>query len=575
MNTMLYGTIGQYTSLIYNRNVATSITAQGRAYISTAGMFFEQFLANNVKFGSLDEIVMFIKHTMDERPNRKFKDEEILSRYISREELFAKLILDCGYKWIPDDQEMDIIWKLTETIDQEDRNRIYYKNNLYDFLDNISMQKSIRYMMSILETPFMSPSEIPEELIAPLQEFTNILDEYVMNHYAVMDRIVRWIDMIKAVCIISDTDSAFVSLDAWVHYATNVIADMDLKILHQEYKLDPFIDEDNSEFFEDNDGNARIKPFEYIDPDYDYNFYNDEVIEIQRSIDPLTIIPQDNVRYSLINIMSYVVSELCNKYIADTVRESNQMEDNGKCRMYLKNEFLMKRVLLTYVKKNYASLQELQEGNSIPNNIDQALDSKGIPCITKSVSADSTKKALKKIMYNDILNIDKIDQIKVLKDLAILEKHITQSLQNGSKEFYKPATVKSVSAYENPMRIQGIKAIIAWNALKRSEELALDLNERNPVTIARVNLNQGMLDELSKKDPELAEKVKNLFEEYEDYKGSIDAIAIPLEQEVPSWIMNILDYDKIINDNIGNFPIESLNIRRASDNINYINTIVL
>ena len=172
----LYGTLGMYKSLIYNRNVATSITAQGRLYISTAGMFFEQFLANNVKFNSLDEVVVFIKHIQSERSNRKYDDREILSRWISREELFAKLVLDCGYNWIPNEEELDIIWKLTGDIDQEDRNRIYYKNNLYDFLENISMQKSIRYMMSILQTPFLTPSEIPEELIAPLQEFTNILE---------------------------------------------------------------------------------------------------------------------------------------------------------------------------------------------------------------------------------------------------------------------------------------------------------------------------------------------------------------------------------------------------------------
>ena len=41
-----------YTALIYNNNVATSITSQGRALISTATMFFEGFLANNIKFGT-------------------------------------------------------------------------------------------------------------------------------------------------------------------------------------------------------------------------------------------------------------------------------------------------------------------------------------------------------------------------------------------------------------------------------------------------------------------------------------------------------------------------------------------
>ena len=37
-----------YTSLIYNINVATSITSQGRALVSSMTMFFEAFLANMV-----------------------------------------------------------------------------------------------------------------------------------------------------------------------------------------------------------------------------------------------------------------------------------------------------------------------------------------------------------------------------------------------------------------------------------------------------------------------------------------------------------------------------------------------
>ena len=295
-------------------------------------------------------------------------------------------------------------------------------------------------------------------------------------------------------------------------------------------------------------------------------------MEVKRSINPLIIIPQDNLRYSLINIMSYVVSELCNKYIEISVIDSNQMEPNGKCRMYLKNEFLMKRILLTSVKKNYASKQELQEGNVIPAS--KSLDIKGIPCMAKSVTASSTKDALKDILYNDILNVDTIDQIQVLKDLAILEKRIIQSLQDGSTEFYKPATVKSISAYENPMRIQGVKAIVAWNTLKHEGETPLDLNERNPVLIAKVKLNKGMLDSYKEKDPYLYEKANELFED-DVWKGSLDSIAIPLEQPVPKWVTDILDYDSIINDNIGGFPIESLNIMRASDNINYINTIKL
>ena len=52
--------MGNASSVLYNLYVSASITAQGRAVISTATMFFESFLANNVKFGSLEEVLHFI-----------------------------------------------------------------------------------------------------------------------------------------------------------------------------------------------------------------------------------------------------------------------------------------------------------------------------------------------------------------------------------------------------------------------------------------------------------------------------------------------------------------------------------
>ena len=72
--------IGMYTALIYNNNVATSITSQGRALTSSMTLHFEQFLANNVKFGSLDQVIEFINHICSERMNRKFNDNIVLNR---------------------------------------------------------------------------------------------------------------------------------------------------------------------------------------------------------------------------------------------------------------------------------------------------------------------------------------------------------------------------------------------------------------------------------------------------------------------------------------------------------------
>ena len=108
-------------------------------------------------------------------------------------------------------------------------------------------------------------------------------------------------------------------------------------------------------------------------------------------------------------------------------------------------------------QKNYCDIQELQEGNIVPEQ--KRFTIMGMP-INKSTLNKGTRDALQKILYEDILKPDTIDQITVLKKLCIFEKEIIKSIQTGKKEYLKPVTVKSMDHYDDPMRIFGIKAII-------------------------------------------------------------------------------------------------------------------
>ena len=135
-----------YSALLYNINVATSITSQGRALTSSMTMLWEMFLANNVQFGSLNEVMQFIDNIVQERKERKYIDYEILDENVRVEDCFAKVILTCGYRWVPTESEMEIIWKTINNLSQEDINRIYYKNNLYEFISN-------KKVFNIIKTP--------------------------------------------------------------------------------------------------------------------------------------------------------------------------------------------------------------------------------------------------------------------------------------------------------------------------------------------------------------------------------------------------------------------------------------
>ena len=230
---------------------------------------------------------------------------------------------------------------------------------------------------------------------------------------------------------------------------------------------------------------------------------------------------------------------------------------------------------MTEAKKSYASIQELQEGHVVPKG--EQLDIKGIASMAKSSMADSTRKALKKILLEDIMNADPIDQFKIVKHLGILEKRIIDSVQSGSREFYKPVTIKSISTYEDPMRIQGIKAAYTFNKLKPSSDNIPDINleERNAIDIAKVIIDNTTIEKIKDKYPDVYDNAKQLLEE-EVFKHRITSIALPLDIKVPDWLLEFIDYKTIVDDNISGFPLESVGIQTlGKKNINYTNIIQL
>lgn len=244
---------------------------------------------------------------------------------------------------------------------------------------------------------------------------------------------------------------------------------------------------------------------------------------------------------------------------------------------------------MTMVKKNYASIMEIQEGNMVPKN--KQLDVKGIEILTKSSKALSTRKALQKILLEDILNAPVIDQLRFVKDIAIFQKQIIESVRSGSKEFYKPVTIKSMSAYDDPMRIQGIKASIAWNMIKPEGTEGIDLSERNAVDIAKVQIDRATVDKIKDAFPDVYNNILKALDD-DTFKtfvknpktgkkdkltaNEIVAVAIPLDTTLPAWLEPFIDYDSILADNLNGFPYESIGIMRLSkNNINCTNIVQL
>ena len=379
--------------------------------------------------------------------------------------------------------------------------------------------------------------------------------------------------MIKSVCAISDTDSTIINLDAWYRYNLADVKKENFKFMQAKVNIVKFLDG------EKDFAQPVMKPIEMV---RDYDFFEEKTIEIERSLNPIEMIPQDGLRYSIINILAYVLDKVVNDYMERYTIVSNSYRGPKQCLIIAKNEFLFKRALLTMNKKNYATIQELQEGNVVDQ--DHRLDLKGL-AIDKSTMNSATRAKLKEILYNDILMVDKIDQMKVVKELAIFEDDIYQSLRNGEKSFYKPLTVKSMGSYDDPLRIQGIKASLAWNELRGDAE-AIDLTERNAVDVIKTNINASTAERIKDSHPAIYNKIIEIVGDKDKepanpqykqaFKGNITTVAIPRDVKVPEWLLEFIDYEAIVNDNLCNFPLESIGIRRAGKNtVNYSNIVSL
>ena len=604
--------IGLYVSILFDLNIAPAVTSTGRSLISSAILCFEGFLGNNVKYSSLNDILIFIDNIRNEYSSWKYDDYTILPAegFVSLEECFNKVMMNCGYKYIPSYDDMNYVYKILQNCNAVELNRIFYKNNLYCFMDLPIARNLMIEIITKMKTPYIEPAKPPKEIVPQLNYLRDLLVEYVFYNHQWMDRMDRNKNMIKNISIVSDTDSSFVSLDAWYHYNMQYLKDYDCPIIHQRLDLFMMLEKEKKsddywwkdketpewynaidkmptlEFLEtDEFGDlkdpSRLNVFEYLDNEKDYDFYNQEIIEKKRMINVLEPIPQDNMKFALINIMCYILSTIINLYMINFTKQSGSYRSDELCRINMKNEFYMSRIMLTAVKKNYASLQVLQEGNYLGG----VLDVKGIPCLTKSSTSKDTQKALRKILLEDILT-GKVDQLKLIKDIAILEKTIYNDLKSGSKRYYKPAIIKSIDNYDDPLRIQGIKAAMAWNHI-RSGLPGFDLKERNAIDIIKVSIDKNSVEKIREQYPEQYDRLCEMLDPYCNktieeasigavFKGKLENIAVPKDTPIPEWLIPFIDYDTIIQDNLSNFPIESVGLGSfGNKKTNYSNVVKL
>lgn len=556
--------------MYYNIYVAEAITRQGRSYISCSIMLFESFLANNIKFNNLNELITFINNVEHEKPNRKLIDGYILDRNITLEECFFKLMNTADMMiWIPTEDEMARVWEYLQGLTQEDINRLYYKNNLYSFAELPIVSDLIIKILCEINEPFMDPNKPPKNIKEDLDILVEMMKEYVYYPHFYIDKLDRIEYMQRDIVCVSDTDSTIISFDAWYRFILNKVYDIDMPIKHQKRDMIDIIKTDEW-------GDKPLKEMvTYVEPKFDYNFYTDEVIELERLIEPCTLIPQDMLKYAILNIIAYICSDLVVDYLAEYTKLAGSYVEGVKCRMVMKNEFTFERAMLTESRRNYADIQTLQEGNIIPKGIKSQLAIMGLP-INKNVLSEDVKRRLQHILYEDVLTADKVDQVHIMKQLIIFEKEIYNSIMNKETKYYKPDNIASISSYnKDPLSVNGILAATIYNEMRSEDMPAINLEERNKIIKIKIDVNKKNVDKIKDLYPEEYAKLVRLLN-HPILGSKVTVIALPVDAAVPDWVLSFVDFTTIINDQLKNFPIDSIGLKRLNnDSVNVSNIIQL
>lgn len=481
-----YGAGGNKHSYFYNVYTATSVTSTGQSLISTTETAFEHFLSNNVMFLDIDDCRHYVNNIIREDYNM---DENILPN-ISKDRLI-KSLLDKFYDYKGHLKEnKEFVERLVESLNQQEINRIFFKNNIYAFS---SIPKVKEILIDLYENVgvFVDPNKVPKNILGNVELLWELYKEFVFYNHFAFARIDRLKHHIRKTVVTVDTDSNMLNLDPWVQFTFKSVAKDNPTILSKDY---------------------------------------------------------NQIRFAAINTMCYVLTKLITEVLEKYTKRCNILKEYRPM-INMKNEFLFSRLILSPKKKRYISTVRLREGKEI---FPEKIDIKGHD-FGKSSTRQATKDYFVNMVKEKLLNGD-INIATIVKDLEEFEETVKNSLLSGDKDFLIPKSVKELGAYKEPFKEQGMRAIVAWNAVEIDNPIEL------PAKIDIVKVKMETLEDckpLKETNPDIYRRIeRDIFNSPHKKirEKGISVIAIPRNiDKVPEWIMSFIDFDTTINDNISRF----------------------
>lgn len=488
-----YGCNGATSSRFYNIYTAASVTLTGQSLISTTAQAFEAFLANNVLFYDLDNCYEFLDNVTTEKYETTVKDTPNVSAELVLDRLIATFY-DFNKEWETP------LFSYVLNLSQEQLNRLYFKNNLYEFCRIPSINKKIQEMMEDVDE-FMSPDNVPKVIKDRMDKVWAKMDDWVFYNHSPIGRVDRLKTHTRKSVIIVDTDSNFINLDPWVEFIRHEVATNSNDLQSRSY---------------------------------------------------------DNLRFISISMLCTFLTSMINS-VLDRYTKLAQVPKEHRWRVNMKNEFLFTKMMTIRSKKRYIGSIRLREGKEI---FPEKLEIKGLDFVKASTRED-TLEVFKKIISQRIIAPETVDLKGALADLTQFDKSIRDSLLNGEKTFLNPENAKEPEAYDDPYRQQSFRAVLAWNIAYPTKQIGLpekvdivklninSVEDLRPLEDIEPEIYDNLINNLFEGDDmKMREKGMNV-------------IAIPRnEPKIPDWILPYIDYDLIANKNISQFEsvLESMGV---------------
>jgi len=484
-----YGAAGADTSVFYNLYVAASTTGTGQALIATAETSFEALLEGNIKFFDLDECLLFINRVVMTDMDMNFKVSNPYS------DDMIKRVVDRLLSQFRDDQSNNDYYRtmlttIVSNLSDYDQLRLYFKNNLYVFLRDVSEVKELLTILCSETKSFRNPNKVPEEIEDTITTLWQYIFHNVCHIHPTRSRIVRDSQHTRFATVTQDTDSTMVTIAKYM-----------------------------------------------------------ELMLSQNLTNQVAAENEDELDFICCNIMAYILTRYSQCFLERYCQDVNMSADQHK-RINMKNEFYNLTMILTPKKKRYVSYTRLQEGQLIDPPM---VKISGLDFI-KSTTSDDVKSFFTSIIHDDILNVDEINVSTIIRKIKNFREILRSSFLNGELTYLNLVSAKEPEAYKKPYSQQAIKATIVWNAVEKNRLINLPekifIVKMDYKTAKRFNDNIDRFGDVA----DIIRKEIFESPIGEIAKGGITVVGIPQNiDRLPQWVIDTMDIDTMVDDIISKF----------------------